>query len=310
MGSALATDTIPVLVTMVGALNGSLVILWMIEIQGRRAQCKGTGLETSTNEKIKRLCIICLYSGLFWHRYTLWIPICHYHAHCIIQGHKKTVIWVLIAKRLHYSRSSAIEFAWHILHTIVWRKGDVMFKCHLSQIRSWPVNKPSDLPFGVVKQNIQLPCEGHVLLLQRRQWRCCNEGHRSLSNSFRGSWHNDRRILKFILNIAHNLSSWLFDYIQWNSQLLYIFSSEPVHVRSEEQCKASVVYYVWGANDDRLWVSRTGHFAQFPPASTRHNETIDRHHTSVFSCAFSEVFTPETARCLGACALTKPLKRV
>lgn len=217
MGSALATDTIPVLVTMVGALNGSLVILWMIEIQGRRAQCKGTGLETSTKEKIKRLCIICLYFGLFWHRYTLWIPICHYHAHCIIQGHKKTVNLVLIAKRLHYSRSSAIDFAWHILHTIVWRKGDVMFKCHLSQIRSWPVNKPSDLPLGVVKQNIQLPCEGHVLLLQRRQWRCCNEGHRSLSNSFRGSWHNDRRILKFILNIARDLSSWLFDYIQWNS---------------------------------------------------------------------------------------------
>ena len=55
MGSALATDTIPVLVTMVGALNGSLVILWMFEIQGRRAQCKVAGLETSTNEKIKMI---------------------------------------------------------------------------------------------------------------------------------------------------------------------------------------------------------------------------------------------------------------
>ena len=56
-------------------------------------------------------------------------------------------------------------------------------------------------------------------------------------------------------------------------------------------------------------MSRTGRFAQFPPASTKHNETIDRHHTS-FLIAFSEVFTPETARCLGACALTKRLKRV
>ena len=184
-----------------------------------------------------------------------------------------------------------------------------MFKCHLSRIRSWPVNKPSDLPLGVVKQNIQLPCEGHVLLLQRRQWRCCNEGHRSLSNSFRGSWHNDRRFLKFILNIDHNLSSfWLFDYIQWISQFLSILvpnlcMSVVKNNAKQGWCITSEVLTMIVYECPEPAVSLSFH---------RHQRNIAKSSTVITPRFFvaSEVFTPETARCLGACALTQWLKRV
>ncbi len=62
---------------------------------------------------------------IFWHVYDI-----HWHVIIIsssdIQCHKKTVNFVLIVKRLDHSRCSAIGFARHIPHTIVWRKGDVM----------------------------------------------------------------------------------------------------------------------------------------------------------------------------------------
>ena len=37
---------------------------------------------------------------------------------------------------------------------------------------------------------------GHVLLLQRWQWRCCDKGHWSFSNPFCGSWYNYGQILR------------------------------------------------------------------------------------------------------------------
>ena len=132
-----------------------------------------------------------------------------------IQCHKKTVNFVLIVKRLDQFKVFCYWFCkTHPAHHRLEKRRCHEYANHHAYVHDRSTNPPT-YPYaqGEGKQNIQPPCEGHVLLLQRWQWRCCNEGHRSLSNSFRGSWHNDRRVLKLILNIAHKtLFLMMFDY--------------------------------------------------------------------------------------------------